>query len=87
MLCKCRPMPGRGQLLRRTSAGLRFHAVISIYRKSGSEFYRICRKVFLYHKRDLENDSVVKFPQVETGELLYLFQSVNKGISVYEQLS
>ena len=51
------------------------------------EFNRVCRKILLYHKSDLEYDSVVEFSEVKSCELFDLFKSVNKCISVNEQLS
>ena len=51
-----------------------------------SELDRISRQVLLDHKRDLEDNSVVEFAEVETCELLDLVKSVNEGVSVYEEL-
>jgi len=60
------------------------YCFIKSYQKS--ELYGICRKIFLNHKCDLENDSVVEFPQVQARKLLDLLQAVDQGIAVDEQL-
>ena len=44
-------------------------------------------QVLLYHESDLEYDSVIELAEVKTCELLDLFESVNKSISVNEELS
>lgn len=51
------------------------------------EFRRIRREVLLYHQCDLENDCVVEFTQIQTGQLLDLLQAVHQCITVYEQLT
>ena len=53
----------------------------------GLELNGVCGQILLYHERDLEDDSVVEFTQIETCEFLDLVQSVNECVSVYEQLS
>ena len=45
------------------------------------------RKVLFDHERDLEGDGVVELTQVESRELLDLFKTVDKRISVDEQLA
>ena len=52
-----------------------------------SELDRISGQVLLYHESDLEYDSVIELAEVKTCELLDLFESVNKSISVNEELS
>jgi hypothetical protein len=52
-----------------------------------SELYRVSGQVFLDHKGYLENDSVIELTEVKTSQLLDLFKSVNKGISMNEELS
>ena len=53
----------------------------------GLEFDGIGGKVFLNHEGNLEDDRMIKLSQVKTCELLYLIQSVNQCVSVYEKLS
>ena len=47
---------------------------------------RLGGQIPLYNQGYLEGDSVVEFPQIQTGELADLFQTVYQGVSVYEQL-
>lgn len=54
---------------------------------AGLEFDGIGGKVFLNHESDFEDDCMIKLSQVKTCELLYLIQSVNQCVSVYEKLS
>ena len=51
------------------------------------EFCRICGQIPLNHQCNLKDDGVVKFPQVQTCQLLDLFQPVYQRIPVYKQLS
>ena len=44
-------------------------------------------KILANHQRYLKDDSMVKFAQIQTGELLDLLQAVHQGIAVYEQLT
>ena len=46
-----------------------------------------CCEVSLNHKRDLERDGMVKFSEVESGQLADLLKSVNESVSVNEQLT
>ena len=50
-------------------------------------FDRVCSQVLLDHQRNLEDDGVVKLPQVQAGELFDLLQAVDQGVSVNEQLA
>lgn len=52
-----------------------------------SEFDRLGGKVFLDHHGDLEGDGVIKLTEVKSRQLTDLFKSVNKRISVDEELS
>ena len=52
-----------------------------------SEFCRLACQILLYHERYLEGHGVVKLAQVKPCELAYFFEAVNKGVSVYEELS
>lgn len=47
----------------------------------------LCCEVSLNHKRDLERDGMVKFSEVESGQLADLLKSVNESVSVNEQLT
>ena len=47
---------------------------------------RLGGEVTLDHERDLESDGMVKFAQIETGELADLFKTVYERIPVYEEL-
>ena len=38
------------------------------------------------HQSHLEDDGMVKLPQIKAGELLDLFQTVDQGVAVDEQL-
>ena len=44
------------------------------------------RQVLAYHQRHLEDNGMVKLPQVQTGQLLDLLKTVDQGVAVYEQL-
>ena len=44
-------------------------------------------QIFLDHQRHLEGDGIVKLPEIQTGELLDLLETVDERISVDEQLS
>ena len=44
-------------------------------------------EVLAHHQCYLENDSMVKFPQIQASQLLDLLQAVHQGIAVYEELS
>ena len=50
-------------------------------------FYGICGKIFFDHESDFENDCMVKFAKVKTGELFDFFKTVNKGVSVNKKLT
>ena len=52
-----------------------------------SVFNGVGGKIFLYHESNLKNNSVVKFPKVEPGELFDFFKAVNKSVPVYEKLA
>ena len=52
-----------------------------------SELNRVCGQIFLNHESNFEDDSMVKFSQVKTCQLLDFFESVHESISVYEKLS
>ena len=56
-------------------------------RPYSSELRRIRREVLLDHQCDLEDNGMVKFPQVQTSQLLDLFQTVHQCVPVYKQLS
>ena len=43
-------------------------------------------QILLHHQRHLEGDGVVELPQVQAGELLDLFQAVDQGVAVDEEL-
>lgn len=45
------------------------------------------RQVLLDHQRHLEDDGVVELPEVEARELLDLFQPVDQGVAVDEELA
>lgn len=53
----------------------------------GSELNGVCRQIFLDHKSDLEDDSMVEFTEVKTCQFLDLFKTVYESISVNEKLS
>ena len=42
-------------------------------------------EVLAHHQRHLKHNGMVKLPQVKTGELLDLFQTVNQRVAVDEQ--
>ena len=52
-----------------------------------SELNRAGRKIFLYHQSDLEDDRVIKFAEIQTGQLLDLLKTVDQRVAVNEQLS
>ena len=56
-------------------------------RPYSSELRRIRREVLLDHQCDLEDNGMVEFPQVQTSQLLDLFQTVHQCVPVYKQLS
>ena len=43
-------------------------------------------QVLADHQRHSEDNGVIEFPQIQAGELLDLFQTVNQGVTVDEQL-
>ena len=45
------------------------------------------RTSLLDHQCDLEDNGMVEFPQVQTSQLLDLFQTVHQCVPVYKQLS
>ena len=50
-----------------------------------SVFGRVGGQILFDHQGHLEDDSVIELAQVETGELLDLFQAVDQGVAVYKQ--
>ena len=48
---------------------------------------RIGGEIFLDHKSNLEDDSILKFSQIQTCKLLDLFKTIDKSISVNEEFS
>lgn len=62
-------------------------AVCSLIVHKLLEFYGVRRKILFNHQSDLEDDCVVELAQIQAGELLDLFKSVNQGVTVNEELS
>ena len=52
-----------------------------------SELGGLAREILLNHKGNLKGYCVVEFTKVKSGELSDLFESVYKGVSMYEELS
>ena len=51
-----------------------------------SVFNAAADQILLHHQRHLEGDGVVELPQVQAGELLDLFQTVDQRIAVDKEL-
>jgi len=51
------------------------------------EFNRISTEIFVDHKSNFENDSMVKFSQIKSGKFLDFIQTINQGVTVNEQLT
>ena len=51
------------------------------------EFGRLTVQVFLNHESNLEGYSVVELTKIKAGELSDLLKTVNKGVSMYKELS
>ena len=51
------------------------------------EFGRLGIKILSYHKRNLEGDRMVELTEIKSRKVTYLFKSVYKGVSMYEELS
>lgn len=47
---------------------------------------RFCVKILFDHESNLENDCIVKLPQIKPGELFNLFKSVNQRVPVDKKL-
>ena len=52
-----------------------------------SILHRLIGEILLDHESHLEDNGMVEFAQIETGELLDLFQTIDEGISVNKQLA
>ena len=44
-------------------------------------------EIFLDHQRHLEDDRVIELAQIESRQLFNLFQTVDEGVAMYEELS
>ena len=44
-------------------------------------------QILFYHHGDFKNDGVIKFPQIQPGELLDLLQAVDQRVAVHIQLA
>ena len=53
----------------------------------GSVLHGAGGEVFLDHEGDLEDDGVIEFTQIQTGQLLDFLQAVHERITVYEQFT
>ena len=52
-----------------------------------SILHRLIGEILLDHESHLEDNGMVEFAQVKTCELLDLFQTIDKGISMNEELA
>ena len=52
-----------------------------------SIFHGVCVEILVDHEGDFENDSVVEFSQIETGELFDFLKTVYEGVAVDKKLS
>ena len=57
------------------------------FQNSAADWLKTGAEVLFDHEGHLEGDGVVKFPQVQPGELLDLLQAVHQGIAVDEELT
>ena len=63
--------------------------IFSLYipQSENLELHGIGGEVFLDHQRNLKDDGVVEFPQIQSGEFFNFFKTVNQCISVNKQFS
>ena len=58
--------------------------MLSIWTVASDASFLTAFQVLANHQRDLKDNRMVKFTQVQTGQLLDLFQAVHQRIAVYE---
>ena len=83
-----------GHFLASDSRSIPPHGERAGFRQAGAEsiplfsiFDRVGHEILFDHQSHLEDDGIVKFPEIQAGQPLNFFQPVHQGIAVYKQLS
>lgn len=81
------PLPPTNNRIILLSQPLRYVFLFPETGKNLSEFCGISRKIFLYHQSYLEDDGMVKLPEIKPGKLFDLFKTVHQSVPVNKKLS